>query len=122
LAYTIVAKYCDALRFYRLEKILARYGGSITRTSMANWIIRLSDTFMPLINLMKEHQRESDYLQADETRIRVLKELGKFATSDKWMWLIRGGSPDQPIVIFEYDASRSEEVPSCLLEGFSDTL
>jgi hypothetical protein len=77
---------------------------------------------MPLINLMKEQQRESDYLQADETRIRVLKELGKFATSDKWMWLIRGGSPDQPIVIFEYDASRSEEVPSCLLEGFSDTL
>jgi transposase len=85
LAYIIVAKYCDALPLYRLEKILARYGGSITRTSMANWIIRLSDTFMPLINLMKEHQRESDYLQADETRIQVLKEPGKSATSDKWI-------------------------------------
>jgi transposase len=122
LAYIIVAKYCDALPLYRLEKILARYGGSITRTSMANWVIRLSDTFMPLINLMKEHQRESDYLQADETRIQVLKEPGKSATSDKWMWLIRGGPPDQPVVIFEYDASRSAEVPSRLLEGFSGTL
>jgi transposase len=122
LAYIIVAKYCDALPLYRLEKILARYGGSITRTSMANWIIRLSDTFMPLINLMKEHQRESDYLQADETRMQVLKEPEKSATSDKWMWLIRGGPPDQPVVNFEYDASSSAEVPSRLLEGFSGTL
>jgi transposase len=122
LAYIIVAKYCDALPLYRLEKILARYGGSITRTSMANWIMRLCDTFMPLINLMKEHQRTSDYLQADETRLQVLKEPGKSATSDKWMWLIRGGPPDQPVVIFEYDASRSAEVPSRLLEGFSGSL
>jgi len=122
LAYIIVAKYCDALPLYRLEKILARYGGSITRTSMANWIMRLFDTFMPLINLMKEHQLESDYLQADETRIQVLKEPGRVATSDKWMWVIRGGPPDQPVVIFEYDKSRSAEVPSRLLEGFSGTL
>ncbi|MFV9616477.1 MAG: IS66 family transposase [Gammaproteobacteria bacterium] len=122
LAYIIVAKYCDALPLYRLEKILERYGGSITRTSMANWIIRLFDTFMPLINLMKEHQLESDYLQADETRIQVLKEPGRAATSDKWMWLIRGGPPDQPVVVFEYDASRSAEVPLRLLEGFSGTL
>lgn len=122
LAYIIVAKYCDALPLYRLEKILQRYGGSITRTSMANWIIRLFDTFIPLINLMKEHQLESDYLQADETRIQVLKEPGRAATSDKWMWLIRGGPPDQLVVVFEYDASRSAEVPSRLLEGFSGSL
>jgi len=122
LAYIIVAKYCDALPLYRLEKILARYGGSITRTSMANWIIRLFEPFMPLINLMKEHQLESDYLQADETRIQVLKEPGRAATSDKWMWVIRGGPPDQPVVVFEYDASRCAEVPSRLLEGFSGTL
>ncbi len=66
LAYLIVAKYCDALPLYRLEKILARYGGDITRTSMANWIIRLADVLIPLINLMKEHQLSSDYLQIDD--------------------------------------------------------
>lgn len=122
LAYIIVAKYCDALPLYRLEKILSRYGGSITRTSMANWIIRLSSTFMPLLNLMKEHQLEGNYLQMDETRLQVLKEPGRSVTSDKWMWVIRGGPPGQPVVIFEYDASRSAEVPSRLLEGFGGTL
>jgi len=70
LAYLIVAKYCDALPLYRLEKILARYGGEITRSCMANWIIRLSDVFMPLINLMKEHQIGSHYLQMDDKFIR----------------------------------------------------
>jgi transposase len=38
------------------------------------------------------------------------------------MWLIRGGPPQQPVVLFEYDASRSAEVPSRLLDGFSGTL
>ncbi len=122
LAYILVAKYADGLPLYRLEKILARYGGHISRTAMANWIIRLDDVFKPLINLLQEHQRSGDYLQADETRIQVLKEDGKVATSDKWMWLIRGGPPDQPVVLFHYDASRSEEVPSRLLDGFEGVL
>ena len=122
LAYILVAKYADALPLYRLEKILARYGGNISRTAMANWIIRLDDVFRPLINLLQEHQRGGDYLQADETRIQVLKEDGKVATSDKWMWLIRGGPPDRPVVLFHYDASRSEEVPSRLLDGFEGVL
>jgi hypothetical protein len=122
LAYILISKYADALPLYRLEKILKRYGGNITRTAMANWIIRLDDVFKPLINLMREQQLEGDYLQADETRVQVPKEDGKPATSDKWMWLIRGGPPDQPAVLFEYDASRSEEVPSRLLDGFAGVL
>ena len=55
LAYILVSKYADALPLYRLEHILKRYGGAITRTTMANWIIRLDDVFRPLINLMREH-------------------------------------------------------------------
>lgn len=122
LAYILIAKYADALPLYRLEKILARYGGNISRTAMANWIIRLDDVFRPLINLLQEHQRGGDYLQADETRIQVLKEDGMVATSDKWMWLIRGGPPDRPVVLFHYDASRGEDVPTRLLDGFTGVL
>jgi len=122
LAWIIVSKYADALPLYRLENILKRYGGNITRTTLANWIIRLDEVFMPLTNLLREHQLEGDYLQADETRLQVLKEDGKLATSDSWMWLIRGGPPDQPAVLFEYDTSRSETVPLRLLEGFAGVL
>ena len=122
LAWVLTSKYADALPLYRLEGILQRHGGRVSRTTMANWIIRLTPVFQPLINLLREQQLDHHYLQADETRLQVLKETGKSAQSDKWMWVIRGGPPDRPIVLFEYDSSRSEEVPLRLLEGFKGVL
>jgi transposase len=122
LAHIITSKYVDGLPLYRLEGILKRFNAEISRTNMANWIIRLDDVFKPLINLMKEEQLNSDYLQVDETRIQVLKETGKVATSDKWMWLIRGGPPDKPAVIFDYDPSRAGSVAERLLDGFTGVL
>ena len=34
----------------------------------------------------------------------MLKEDGKTAQSQKWMWVTRGGTPDKPSVLFAYDA------------------
>ena len=122
LAYIITSKYADGLPLYRLSGMFKRYGANVSRTNMANWVIRLDDVFKPLINLMKEEQLNSHYLQADETRIQVLKETGKVATSDKWMWVIRGGPPDKPVVLFDYDASRAGSVAERLLEGYEGVL
>ena len=122
LAYIIASKYADGLPLYRLEGMLKRSGGDISRSNMAHWIVRLQDVFQPLINLIREVQREGDYLQADETRMQVLKEAGKTAQSDKWMWVIRGGPPDRQSVLFEYDPSRAGAVADRLLDGFGGVL
>jgi len=122
LAYLITAKYADGLPLYRLEGILRREGHGVSRSVMANWIIRLEEVFRPLLNLMREEQNSYHYLQADETRIQVLKEDGKKAQSQKWMWVTRGGPPDKPSVLFAYDPSRSGEVPVRLLDGFTGIL
>ena len=58
----------------------------------------------------------------DETRVQVLKEPGRPATSDKFMWVTRGGPPDEQSILFEYDPSRSEEVSLRLLDGFTGYL
>lgn len=122
LAYIITSKYADGLPLYRLEQMIKRLGHEVSRTSMAHWVIRLDDVFKPLITLLRGVQNSSDYLQADETRIQVLKEDGKKAQSDKWMWVIRGGPPDQPSVLFEYDPSRAGDVPVRLLDDFKGIL
>jgi len=122
LAYIIVAKYMDGLPLYRLEGILKRYGGDVTRTSMASWIIRLAEQCQPLIHVMREHQHTGSLIQMDETRIQVLKEKGYVATDNKYMWVTLGGPPDEPIVIFDYDPSRGHEVPLRLLDGYSGYL
>ena len=89
---------------------------------MANWIVRLESQFKPLIDLMRGTQNTSHYINADETRIQVLKEDGKTAQSNKWMWVTCGGPPNKPSVLFEYDPSRSGAVPERLLEGFRGIL
>ena len=122
LACLITSKYADGLPLYRQEQMFQRLGHEVSRTSMAHWIIRLNDVFQPLINLMRETQNGSDYLQADETRIQVLKEDGKSVHSDKWMWVTRGGPPGQPSVLFEYDPSRGGKVPVRLLDDFQGIL
>lgn len=122
LAYIIVAKYADGLPLYRLENILARSGHPVSRTRMAHWVIRLAKVFTPLLARLRDVQNGSRYLQMDETRIQVLKEEGKTAQSDKWMWMIRGGPPQQPVVLFDYGPSRAGSVPVRLLAGFTGIL
>ena len=122
LAYIITSKYADGLPLYRLERMLKRLGHEVSRTNMAHWIIRLDDVFKPLIHLMREVQNSCSYLQADETRIQVLKENGKAAQSDKWMWVTRGGPPNQPSVLFDYDPSRAGSVVVRLLDDFTGIL
>ena len=118
LSYLIISKYADGLPLYRLEGILKRYGGEITRTTMANWIIRLSKQVQPVVNLLEEEMFTDIYMQGDETRMQVLKEPGTEATSTKHMWIMRGGAPDKTVVMFNYDKSRGKAVAERLLEGF----
>ncbi|MBU0655269.1 MAG: IS66 family transposase [Gammaproteobacteria bacterium] len=118
LTQVIIAKYADGLPLYRLEGIFKRHGAELSRSSMAHWIIRLEDSFKPLLNLLRETQNSGAYLQGDETRIQVLKEDGKTAQADKWMWVVRGGPPNQVAVLFEYGPSRAGSVPERLLMDF----
>ena len=53
LTYLIIAKYCDGMPLYRLEGILKRYGGSINRSTMASWLIRLAQQLQCVVNLLQ---------------------------------------------------------------------
>jgi len=47
--------------------------------------------------------------------MQVLKEPGMEATGHKWIWVMRGGPPGQPVVLFDYDKSRGKAVAQRLL-------
>lgn len=119
MTFIIISKYADGLPLYRLEKIIKRYGGDISRATLANWVIALSKQAQPLINLLRELQNSGKLIMADETRIQVLKEPGYSPTGDKYMWVTLGGPPNEQSVLFDYDPSRSREVPLRLFDGFT---
>jgi len=122
LAHIAVSKYQDALPLYRQEQILQRIGVSIPRSTLANWMIRAGQLVQPLINLLRDRLLAYDIVQMDETTVQVLKEPGKTAQSKSYLWLQRGGPPDEPVILFDYDPSRSQTVPRNLLEGFAGYL
>lgn len=117
-AWVATAKFADGLPLYRQEGILARYGLSVSRAALAAWMIRLGELVVPLINLAEEIQLAHDVLQMDETVVQVLKEDGRAAQSDSRMWVRRGGPPDKPVILFDYDPSRSGKVAWRLTEDF----
>lgn len=123
LAYIATSKYVDALPLYRLEQIFKRDGVDIPRNTMAGWMIALSDKLQPLYNMMEEDLLNSDYVCCDETKVQVLKEVGKSPQSLSYMWVrARHGPGVDPIVLFDYDPTRSKEVPKRLLQGFKGYL
>ena len=121
-AFITVSKYADGLPLYRQEGILARYRIGVSRTTMANWMIKLGDLVVPLINLMHETQLSYDVLQMDETSVQVLKEDGRAATAKSYMWVRRGGAPGQCIILFDYAPSRAGAIPMRLLDEYKGYL
>ena len=124
LSYIAVSKYADSLPLYRQSTILGRFGIEMNRTTLANWMIRCGELVQPLINQFEEHLLNARYLHMDETPVQVLNEVGKSAQSKSYMW-VRSGSPpglDEKIVLFDYDSSRSGDVPRRLLADYHGAL
>ena len=119
LAHLITAKYEDALPFYRQEKIFARQGLELPRSTMCRWVRKVYERIVPLLNLMFQDQKSGSLIGIDETTVQVLNEPGKSNTSNSYMWVSRGGPPEINVVRFKYDPGRGSKVAKEILDGFS---
>lgn len=118
LAMLLTTKYVDGLPLHRFEKVLGRHGIDIPRQTLARWVIQCGEHFQPLLNLMRDSLLASRVIHCDETRVQVLKEPDREPSSQSWMWVQTGGPPDKPVILFDYSTSRSQEVPTRLLDGY----
>ncbi|WP_144021073.1 IS66 family transposase, partial [Caballeronia sordidicola] len=60
LAWIILSKFMDALPLYRIAALLRRFGGDISRNTLAACVIRVGQAVQPVINLMRDVLLESD--------------------------------------------------------------
>jgi transposase len=122
LAHITTAKYVDGTPLHRQEAQFARLGVALPRATMARWMIQAGGEHVaPLINLLNEQMLASDLIHMDETTVQVLKSA-KAPSADHWIWVRASGPPGERVVLFDYDASRSAQVPKRLLEGFGGVL
>jgi transposase len=122
LAQIITSKYVDALPLYRQAKIFQRMGVDLSRATIASWVIKMGDFVAPLLAIVLDAIRSGDYAQMDETPFQVLKEEGKLATTNSYLWALRGGGAEHPLLYYEYAPTRGGKVARQLLDGFEGYL
>jgi len=120
LALVLASKYVDGTPFYRLAAALARAHVSISRGALGHWVIGSSERHLQRVyDALKDRLRSQSLIHGDETTVQVLKEKGREATAESYMWVYRSGQDcAQPIVLFEYQPGRGQEHPQAFLPGY----
>ena len=91
----------------------------IPRQQMVQWIEHVAGLLRLIVQRMWERMKEGDYLQIDESPVRVLdpEVKGKAAKGYLWFFAVPKGD-----VILVFDQGRSHEVAGPTVARFSGTL
>lgn len=120
LASIVTERFADYLPYYRVEERIGRLGLSISRSTIARWMIELSLTLLPLVELMRQRILASEVVCIDETPVKLLKP-GEPQAATAYLWTTVGDSA-HPYNAFYFTADRSRAGPAQFLQGFSGVL
>ncbi len=121
LSFIIVSKFVDHLPLYRLLQIFKRQDLSISSSTIGGWVCKTAELFQPLYDVFKNaFLEDADYIQADESPIKVQDKNKKKALDQGYMWVYR--NPMERLVLFEYNKGRGKEAPEQFFKNFTGTL
>lgn len=120
LAYILVSKFVDHLPLYRLVQIFQRQGVPIPTSTINDWVGACCELLLPLYEVLKKELLLNEYLQADESPIKVLDKHKKGTTHLGYQWVYL--SKDQKLVLFDYRKGRGRDGPRRILKNFSGYL
>ena len=94
LAQVVLSKYEDHNPLYRQQQQFARLGVQIPRSTLCDWIEKGAELLQPIARAIKEQLLASDYLQVDETPVKLMdpEVQGKCATGFLWVAGQPGGA------------------------------
>lgn len=120
LAWIALSKYVEHVPLYRLERQSERWGASIPRQTMADWVRITAEWLEPIYRQMLKRLLAGGYLQADETPVRCNDPDEKNGgTKEGWLWVISRPGED---VVFDWRLSRRHGELTSLIEGFRGIL
>ena len=118
------AKYTNAIPLYRISQELQRSELLLSRATMANWVIRCSERYLSLVyDRLQRYRRQQKILQVDETTCQVTKD-GRASNTKSYMFVYRTSelSREHPVILYDYEATRSSKHVLEVMKGFSGTL
>jgi transposase len=118
--YLLLSRFDDHVAYYTLERIFReRFGVVITRQQMVQWVEKVAHLLLAIYWLIWEELKVGDYLQIDESPVKVLdpEVKGKAAQGYLWFYSTPGGC-----VFLEFHQSRGRDGPRERLRGFRGTM
>lgn len=116
------AKYVNSLPLYRIEQEFLRNEIRISRQTMANWMIRLTERYLSLVcDRLRKDLLSGAVIHADETPVLVNKD-GRKAGSKSYMWVYCSNEADKEIVMYDYQMTRKADHPMEYLKDFKGSL
>jgi len=124
VAWVVYQKYFNGMPLYRQEQDWKQCGAKISRATLANWIIGNADEYLqPMYAYFRRKLLERQFVMADETPLQVLREPGRRAETQSYMWLFRSGEDGEaPIIIYKYSETRAGDNAVDFLQGFNGYL
>ena len=117
LAEIITNKYAYQLPLYRQAKLFEINGLKISDNTLGYLVMKSAELLQPLSDALWAQLSSLKRLQADETRVKVLKPNTK-----GWMWLYHSYSEGNRFAIFDFNMNRSQGVADNRLNFFSGLL
>ena len=118
--YLLLSRFDDHVAYYTLERIFReRFGVAISRQQMVQWVEKVAHLLQAIYWLIWEELKAGDYLQIDESPVKVLdpEVKGKAAQGYLWFYSQPGG-----YVFLEFHQSRGRDGPRARLRGFRGTM
>lgn len=120
IAHIISEKVQHHTPLYRQAKKFKQKGiPFIKKSNVESWFSKGIDALLPLYHLHEEQVLGQDYVQADESSIKVLSKNKPGSSHRGQMWVAH--APLINAALFSYDPSRSNEAGSKFLKEFSGT-
>jgi transposase len=124
LAHILVSKFVDHLPLHRLLQQMKRLDIIVSSSTINDWFMNTCQLLSPLYEVLRDQLLQSDYLQADETPIKVQIKDTKGKTHQGYHWVYH--DIKHKLVCFDYRKSRNKAGPiEFLKQGkhkFSGTL
>lgn len=121
LANIAVSKFVEHMPFYRqIQKFNRDYKLPIPSSTLNDWFVATCTLLEPLYNKLKEKVLDTDYLQADESPIKVLDNDKKGKTHQGYMWVYH--NPLNKTVLFNYRKGRGQHGPKEVLADYEGIL
>ena len=121
LAYVLVCKFVEHMPFYRLIQKLERdYKWKLASSTLNDWFTQVCILLDPLYNKLKEKILDSNYIQVDESPIKVQDSDKKGKTHQGYQWVYH--SPQDRLILFNYRKGRGMQGPKELLGDYQGIL